>query len=164
MHKNGFIFLESLIVIVTLISTLLLLYHSFKRITNNVKQKENYDEVNYIYRSEYLKENLQKYILDDFLKDQDYLEINNESVYLNNDYLKQLYKDFEIADLIIVKKESLNNLQKCLLNKSCLNINDSFKTYIASTQFNISSSLILISEYKTCLKDKCQYNYSWVGW
>lgn len=163
MQKNGFIFLESLIVIVTLISTLLLLYNSFKRITNNVKEKDNYDEINYIYRSEYLKENLQKNILDDFLKDQDYLEINNESAYLNN-YLKQLFKDFEVNNLIIVKTNSLNNLRKCLLNDACLNISSSFKTYIASTKISLSSSYILISEYKTCLKERCQYNYSWVGW
>ncbi len=163
MQKNGFIFLESLIVIVTLISTLLLLYNSFKRITNNVKEKDNYDEINYIYRSEYLKENLQKYILDDFLNDQDYLEINSESAYLNN-YLKQLFKDFEVNNLIIVKTNSLNNLRKCLLNETCLNISSSFKTYITSTKINISSSYILISEYKTCLKERCQYNYSWVGW
>ena len=55
MHKKGFAFIESIIAIVFLTSSLLLLYGTFKRVIQNNKNRINYDEISYIYRSEYVK-------------------------------------------------------------------------------------------------------------
>lgn len=162
MHKNGFMFLESLIVIVTLTTSLLLLYNTFKRIMDNEKRKKNYDEISYIYRSAYLKNNFFAYNKEILEEINDYQEIKLDSSYLNNSYLKKLFTDFEVQDLLILKKDHLKDLKECL-NKQCLSLSSSFNTYIKTLNINIETDYVLLIEYQTCQNDKCQSYYSWMG-
>ena len=66
--KNGFVFIETIIAIVVLTSSLLLIYKSFNNILQAEKTRISYDDISYIYRSEYLKERLNDLNLNAALK------------------------------------------------------------------------------------------------
>lgn len=55
MKKNGFVFVETIIAIVVLTSSLLLLYSTFNKVLQSEKTRVYYDDVTYIYRSYYIK-------------------------------------------------------------------------------------------------------------
>ena len=55
MKKNGFVFVETIVAIVVLTSSLLLLYSSFSKILQSEKTRVYYDDISYIYRSWYIK-------------------------------------------------------------------------------------------------------------
>ena len=165
MKKCGFAFLESLIAIVVLTSSLLLLYNTFKRILQSQEQKKYDDQIIYIYRSEYIKDLIYN---DDFknsinnLNDNDgYIEIdknNYNSLFYNN-----LFKDYEVISLVLIKTSELKNLKTCLYSDSChLDISSSFKNYLKRINININADNILAIEYKTCYHN-CHNYYSWVS-
>ena len=60
MNKKGFMFIETIIVIVVLTSSLLLLYSSFTKILQSEKTRIYYDDVNYVYRTQYIAKVLSK--------------------------------------------------------------------------------------------------------
>ena len=55
MNKKGFVFIETIIVVIVLTSSLLLLYTSFNKILQSEKTRVNYDDINYIYRTYYVQ-------------------------------------------------------------------------------------------------------------
>ena len=57
--KNGFVFVETMIVIVILLASLLLIYSSYTTLVANEKRKSRYDDPKYIYRTY----NVAKYLL-----------------------------------------------------------------------------------------------------
>ncbi len=159
MHKNGFIFLESILAIVILTSSLLLIYSSFKKILSNEKAKIKYDEINYIYRTEYLKTALFSYNEDTLnnLNIEKYKLINLNEKPFNNDYFIELVKDFEIKNIILVDINYLNDLKSCLASYDCnIKISNSFQKYIGTIKKNINAAKILIVEYN-------DFYYSWVS-
>ena len=65
MKKNGFVFVETIIAIVVLTSSLLLLYSSFNKVLQSEKTRVYYDDIAYIYRSYYLKNSIKKSKIND---------------------------------------------------------------------------------------------------
>lgn len=53
--KKGFVFIETLVVIVVLLTSLLYLYSSFISLSNNEQKRLLYDDVAYLYRTYYVK-------------------------------------------------------------------------------------------------------------
>lgn len=165
MKKRGFAFLESLIAIVVLTSSLLLLYNTFKRILQSQEQKKYDDQISYIYRSEYIKDLIYN---DDFknsinnLNDNDgYLEIDKNNY--NSLFYSNLFKDYEVNSLILIKTSELKKLKTCLYSDSCqLDISLSFKNYLKRINIDIIADNILAIEYKTCYHN-CHNYYSWVS-
>ena len=161
MNKKGFVFMETIITIVILSSSLLLIYSSFKNLLVKQKSRIYYDDVVYTYRTYYIEKVLNNYNIYEDLENIDYLkfDLNN----YNDDFIKNLLYDFEVNDIIFLKKDKLNNLKECFKNKECNDINPELRKYISTISFDFDCSNILIIEYKICNKDNCQNFYSWVG-
>lgn len=67
MKKKGFVFIETIVVIVVLTIGMIVVYSSFSSVLNNGKRRTTYDDVAYIYRTYYIQEflsslDLEKYI------------------------------------------------------------------------------------------------------
>jgi hypothetical protein len=78
MKKNGFVFVETIVSIIILTTALILLYSSFHRILQNEKTRVYYDDFNYIYRSWYIREELEEVGLGSFVNDFN-LEMENDT-------------------------------------------------------------------------------------
>ena len=187
MNKNGFIFVETIVAIVVLTSSLLLLYNTFTRILQNEKSRVYYDDVNYIYRSIYLRNKLSKLNLNGVINN---LE-TNENVYfttigletpnlVNEDeknFMSNLLLDFDVSQMLVVKANKLDNLKtcniECSLDSNCsqyencnslyTNVSDNMINYLKTIYVDVDCKNILVSEYKTCTTgNHCQNYYSWV--
>ena len=55
MNKKGFVFIETIIVVAVLITSLLYLYSTFVSLNNNEQRRLLYDDVGYLYRAYYVK-------------------------------------------------------------------------------------------------------------
>lgn len=59
MNKKGFVFIETIIVITVLVTSLLLIYGSFSNVLNSEKTRVRYDDTAYVYRTLYIKKFLE---------------------------------------------------------------------------------------------------------
>ena len=176
MNKNGFVFVETIVVITVLTSALLLLFSSFSNILKKEKERMNYDDVAYIYRTHYLKNTLDKLNLNDVLtklnnddnkyfltisKDTANLFINREN-YQN--FFTKILNDYEVEDMFIIKTKELDNLKACLIDKSCdKEFNEEVIKYLKTINVDIACNNILVVSYATCHNSGCEHYYSWVS-
>ncbi len=154
MGKKGFAFIETVIAITILSTSLLLVYSSFKSITNNVKKRLYYDDINYIYRSNYIKVASQK-VLDEYIsKNINYINVPKDE--LVND---EMVKDFEVNNIVLIKKDELKNLKKCLKDNCGLDLSSTFKDYLKQISIDLHVDYIIAIEYQS----NNSFFYSWVG-
>lgn len=191
MKKNGFVFVETIVAIIILTSSLLLLYSSFNKILQSEKTRVNYDDVTFIYRSWYIKEKLNSLnmmsVLKDITgtKDNYFVTIGIESQYLfngyenNKTYISNLLNDFDVKQIIILKENKVDNLKQCSLecslDNSCseysicnelyTNLSDDMINYIKTIYVDVSCTYIMVIEYTVCDDDQtnCRNYYSWVS-
>ncbi len=189
MKKNGFIFVETIVAIVVLTSSLLLLYSSFSKILQSEKTRIYYDDISYIYRTHYINERLNKLnissVKDNITDDKFFMMIGLETENLfngyenNKNYISNLLNDFEVKEMIMIKENKIDNLKKCSiecsLNTSCqdyeacnnlyINLSDEMINYLKTLYIDVSCTYVLVVEYETCNKDNtsCQNYYSWVS-
>ncbi len=176
MNKNGFVFVETIVVITILTSALLLLFSSFSNILKKEKERMNYDDVAYIYRTHYLKNTLDKLNLKDALNNLNsddnkyFLTINKDTnnLFLGKEnyqnYFNKLLDDYEVEEMFIVKTKELDNLKACLIDNSCDNeFNEDIIKYLKTINVDIERDNILVASYATCHNNGCQYFYSWVS-
>ncbi len=189
--KNGFVFIETIIAIVVLTSSLLLIYKSFNNILQAEKTRISYDDISYIYRSEYLKERLNDLNLNAALKgllndNQKYfitIGMEYEGLFsgkeAEKDFMAKLLADFEVEQMIIIKENKIDDLKKCnlecALDSSCANysncnnitsnISEEFLNYLKTIYIDIPCTYVLAVEYQTCGSDNtnCRNYYSWVS-
>ena len=69
MKKNGFVFVETIVAIVVLTSSLLLLYATFNKVLQSEKTRVYYDDVTYIYRTYYIKNKINELNMEPILND-----------------------------------------------------------------------------------------------
>ena len=121
MKKNGFVFVETIVAIVILTSSLMLLYTSFNKILQAEKTRVYYDDIAYIYRSWYIKNHLNdlnmmgvlksitntnnKYFVTVGTEYQDLFEGYEEE----KTYTERLLADFEVNQMIIIKENKVFN-------------------------------------------------------
>ena len=189
MNKKGFVFVETIVAIVVLTSSLLLLYSSFANVLQSEKTRIDYDDVTYIYRTHYLKERLSEVNIDlpiqELANDNDkyFVTVGMEypNLFINHEnyknFISKLITDFEVSQIIILKENKIDNLKdctlECSLDKDCLeyencnglymNLSDNMLNYLKTLYIDISCNYILVVEYNTCQKDICQNYYSWVS-
>ena len=193
MNKNGFVFIETIIAIVILTSSLLLLYSTFNKVLQSEKTRIYYDDINYIYRSYYIKNNLNELnmpaVLNDITNNQDkyYVTVGMEYQDLFKGYEKQtnyianILKDFDVNQIIILKENKIDNLKQCTLecslDSSCpeyencnglyTNLSDEFISYLKTIFVDVSCTYVMAVEYNTCTgsngNDNCKKYYSWVS-
>lgn len=54
-NKKGFVFIETIVVIAVMLTSLLMLYTSYITLSNNEKRRLLYDDVSYLYRTYFVK-------------------------------------------------------------------------------------------------------------
>ncbi len=191
MKKNGFVFVETIISIVILTSSLLLLYTSFSKILQSEKTRVYYDDVSYIYRTEYLKNKINDLNINTLIRhlesdDHIYfltIGMDTEDLFLNYEekaeFMNQLVENFEVKQMILLKANKIDNLKKCSIkcseNQDCqeyencndlyLKLSDEFINYLKTIYVETNTPYILGVEYETCNLDNqnCQEYYSWVS-
>ena len=189
MNKKGFVFVETIVVIVVLTSALLLLYSSFNNVLQSEKTRVDYDDIAYIYRTQYLKRTLDDLNIKSNLVE---LESNKNKYFTtigvdtNNlfakeekkQYFNKLLTDFEVKQMIILKENKIDNLKKCSLecitDKNCdeaetcnslyMEISDEMLSYLKTIYVDYVCQYILVVEYETCQNNNnCDLVYSWVS-
>lgn len=180
MRKNGFVFVETIVAIVVLASSLLLLYSTFTKILQSEKTRVYYDDLAYIYRSWYIKnqinklnitsvtrelnENTAKYFVTIGTEYEDlFIGHTNEKTYIEN-----LLADFDVNQMIILKENKIDNLKSCTRDTCSdiyTNLSDDFINYLKTIYVDVPSYYVLVVEYITCDSDdtNCRNYYSWVS-
>lgn len=156
MDKRGFVFVETIVAIVVLASSLLLLYSSFHKILQSEKSRIYYDDIVYISRTWYIKDRLSN------LSDNDSSDEDNLKNIIVNDIMKS-GKPFAVV-----------NLENILNSENFLNRNKErnfFSHMFNSFEVSEGSKMILIDvkdlgtlgTLKSCKKDSedtlCQELY-----
>ena len=193
MKKNGFVFVETIIAIVVLTSSLLLLYSTFNKVLQSEKTRVYYDDVTYIYRSYYLQNRMNELnmmaVLNDITSNQDkyFVTVGVEYQELFKGYEKEktfianMLEDYEVSQIIILKENKLDNLKNCTLEcsldttcneyENCngiyTNLSDEFISYLKTIFVDVSCTYVMAVEYNTCTgsngNDNCKKYYSWVS-
>lgn len=158
MNKNGFVFVETIIAIIVLSSSLLLLYTSFAKILQSEKTRTNYDDIAYIYRTYYIKNKLNELNMDAVFND---ISIDENKYFVTvgieydmlfkkfqneKNYVSSMFEDFEVSQIVVFKQNKLDNLKKC--------------TYECSNDYNCKSFKDLSESQKQILSDNCNRMYT----
>jgi len=188
MKKNGFVFVETIVAVVVLTSSLLLLYSTFNDVLRMEKTRVYYDDISFIYRTYYLKETLNKLniepIKQTLLSDSydDYfmtLGTGTGTLFPDDTYtiaLGNIIEFFNVNQMILLNVNKLNNLKKCssgcVFNsedcdggepfESCNllgTINEDFQKYLKTIDIDISCDTVLVVEYEL----NNHKFYSWVS-
>ena len=114
MKKNGFTFIETIVTVVVLSTSLLYLYNSYSSIINDEEKRLYYDDVSYIYRTNYVRRFLEEYSNIESLK----LSFNNTYIVTigydfqglfsdnnmhMNESLAKIINNFNINQMLIIK-------------------------------------------------------------
>lgn len=183
MNRKGFVFTETIVAIVILTSALLLIYTSFNNVLQSEKTRVDYDDVAYIYRTYYIKKVLDSLNINSITeslkndnnkyfmtigKETNLLFNNNES---NRILFEKILTDFDVKQIIILKKNDISNLKKCKsadTNNICNNyfteLTEDMREYIKTVDIDIKCDNVLAVEYENCKdSEKCYKFYSWVS-
>lgn len=171
MKKNGFVFIETIVAIVVLTTSLLLLYSSFSKILQSERTRVYYDNITYVYRAW----NTKKYMSD--LKLSDVLKNMSNTNYVINDLEKDswitnqdeksnylgMINEFEINKIVAINEYHLIDVKKCSIdsdNNNCKKISNDMLKYIKSISYKDKPLNILVIEFNSNNSKKF---YSWVG-
>lgn len=190
MKRNGFVFVETIIAVVILTSSLLLLYSTFSKILQSEKTRVYYDDISYIYRSWYVKNSINELNVMSVIRDLNSSQakqfitigIEYEGLFNGNNkknYFSNLLEAFDVNQMILLKENKLDNLKKCTqecsLDSNCenhencyslyTNLSEEMISYLRTIYVDVPCTYILAIEYKTCNVDdtNCKNYYSWVS-
>ncbi len=193
MNKRGFVFVETILAVVVLSTSLLLLYTTFNNILQSEKTRVYFDDASFIFRTYYLKDRVSHLNLANILSeltdnDDKYfvtVGLENDKLFENyenvKDFMQIMINNFEVSQMIILKENKIDNIRNCTedgrenvdgalvnspaCNEVYLNLTREMIDYIKSIYIDISTSYIFITEYAVCDKNtgNCRSYYSWVG-
>lgn len=191
MKKNGFVFVETIIAIVVLTSSLLLLYSTFNKILQLEKTRVNYDDIAYIYRTWNIKKELNELDMLSVLKNitgnkQNYfltIGVDSEDLFKEKEtektFISNLLNDYEVNQMLILKENKIDNIKECTLecslNRNCneyencnnlyTNVNEGLINYLDTLYIDVSCTYVLVVEYNSCNNDNtnCKNYYGWVS-
>lgn len=186
-NKKGFIFIETIVVIAVLITSLLYLYSSYISLTNNEKKRLLYDDVSYLYKTYYVKKYFSSQRIDRFLGN---LSNENKTENVNfimsigcgsseafDDYDKEggfcelMSQDLHISNIYLTYYD-LSSLQNCNNSSTGLcatfgRVNTFAGAYLKTLGGKGSSGYRIIVEYKedgkgnACTdEERCKYYFS----
>ena len=105
MNKKGFVFVETLIVVVVLSIALLMIYRSYSDAIHNEKKRLYYDDSAYLYRSFYIKNFLENNTQIDKILNTSDVFLNTYATVIGSSY-SNMFNDTQIN---LGYKETLNN-------------------------------------------------------
>lgn len=178
MKKNGFVFIETVVTVVILSTSLLLLYRSFSGSIQNEKERLYYDDTAYIYRASFVRRYLEENTNIDYLKRFAFGVAPNDSYIvvigagasspefevffdiLNSGASKRtelstIMNNFRINQMVMVKKEFVvdcyDGSDKC--NKSLMLLNSrGMRNYLKSLN-DVSFDYYLVFEFSEEIDD-----------
>ncbi len=132
--KNGFVFVETMIVVVVLIVSLLVIYSSYMGLISNERRLSRYDDPAFIYKTYSIakfllemKDEEGNVIIGNKISEKDdliYISINDNDLFYgevqNNDlqnkgnsdrknFFSRLYNDLNVQTILIVRKKQISN-------------------------------------------------------
>ena len=122
MNNKGFAFIETIITIVILLSGLVFIYSIYSKSLNKEKNILYYDDISYVYKTNAIKDALQKDIDEIKFKN----AINNVDMYIylfnvesniynsNKDNIISAYELLNFTELVYLDLDNLNILKLCL--------------------------------------------------
>lgn len=186
MDKKGFVYLETIIAIVILTSSLLLIYTTFNKLLQSEKTRVYYDEVSYVYRTENIKEAFNDINLKEVLSNLNsspspYTIVGIDSDVLfsgfepSKTFVNNLLNDYEVSQILIVKENRLGKLKQCnacSTDETCSEysmcntyygmISKNFANYIKGVYVDIQCNYVMLVEFNTCTS-YCRNYYAWIG-
>lgn len=163
MNNKGFIFIETIITVVILSSTLILLYNTYSNAISDEKDRLHYDDVAYIYRTNYIRNFLVEHSnlndVKDFSFDNSYavtigpyLGSMFTEEQMNQNYptsFQTLYDTFNINQIVLVKSDYISRCYQdtdplCSASHNGLGLN--LTNYLKSLN-DISYQYYLVVEY-----------------
>lgn len=171
-NVGGFIFIETMIVLVVLLTSLIVLYASYDTLISNMKRVARNDDPAFIYRTYVLKS-----FLTSLRDDNGNLVLNNieqkDEIYYFNSQSKELsyqnssfpktktsffsalYSEYNINTMFLIKASYLTNLS------NSKRIRDDQKKYLKQLDNSNKNQWYLVVEYSEKIDGtKCNYNFS----
>ena len=158
LHKKGFSFIETIVTIVVLSTSLLYLYSSYSNIITNEERRLTYDDVSYIYKTNYVKKYLESYTNIERIKETDFANVNSYVLTIGSNYgnlstnsnvsteLETIMNGFHIYRIVLVDAHifldctfSDRDTTKCVAEGDCKCFNS--KENITSNMQNYLKSL-----------------------
>lgn len=176
MKKNGFVFIETIVTVVVLSASLLLLYNSYSSIFQNERERLYYDDVSYIYRTNYVKKYLYNYSNIQKFKKIAYSDIYIEVIGRETGGLfeteqskidfEQIISNFNISQIAIVSNKYIENCFNESENKckdALQKLDWGITRYIRSLN-DTSNAFYLVIEYAEKInQEKGTIEYCQVG-
>lgn len=150
-NKKGFVYIETIIVVVTMCTALLLIYSSFNNTIINEKSRLNYDDVSYIYKTAFVANYLNKYAdlkffaanNSNFVNSKLYtynLGIETENLFIaenNKNYFLDIKSFYKIEQVILLDSKykseiatcTDNYIETCTDTETCTRCKTSFANY-----------------------------------
>lgn len=131
MHNKGFIFIETVTVLVVLSASLIGLYSSFSSVVNNIEKRKQYDNINDIYKVKIVKD------LFESIPSNTYTTIDNSNCtnYMNAD-CKEVFSELSISEVLVTG----NNIQTII--DLDINITNTMKEYLETINKNEKSLIV----------------------
>ena len=129
MNNKGFIFIETIITVVILTTTLVLIYAAYSNVIITEQSRLYHDDVAYIYKTEHIRDMLAEtvdlakftdavnYKLDEANKNERmYMYVFNveSDIFLDNKPLIQMKDLYNIYRLVYIRKSDLKDLKQCI--------------------------------------------------
>ena len=192
MKKKGFVFIETIIVMVVLTIGMIVIYSSFSSVLNSSKRRVTYDDVAYIYRSYYIQEFLSSLNIDAYVKENlkngikvARFDCNAEYIYkLDNNttqagitetpksqdmkkrFCQSMYNEFNVESIFITRYD-VSDLKRCTTTSgkaNCSRNTDENKNIMSGLDFLVGgSSSTGIIYYLRTLSVKTLSNYKGIN-
>lgn len=164
MKKNGFAFVEIIITVVVLCTSLLILYSTYSAILSDENTRLYYDDPAFIYKTNYVKDFLKEYTKIEDIKrtffEQSYVITIGTGIDAlfkdssSKEPLEIIVENFKINQMVLVKSEMFDNCidseNNDMCKKSLENLNYNLQKYI-NTLNDTSYDFYLVVVYS--LKD-----------
>ena len=131
MSNKGFIFIETVVVLVVLAASLIGLYSTFSSVINNIEKRKQYDNINDVYKVKIIK---------DLIVNEPsgtYTIINNSNCtnYMNSD-CKEVFSELAVSEVLITG----NNIQTII--DLDIDIPNTMKEYLKTVNKNEKSIIV----------------------
>ncbi len=131
MSNRGFIFVETVVVLVVLAASLIGLYSTFSSVINNIEKRKQYDNINDIYKVNIIKD----LIINEPSGTYTIINSNNCTNYMNSD-CNEVFSELSVSEVLITG----NNVQTIIdLN---INIPNTMKEYLKTINKNEKSIIV----------------------
>ncbi len=138
MNNKGFTYIETIITIVILLTSLMLLYSIYSKILTSEKNRLYYDNIAYVYKTQYIKQIISENLdADKFaswmgLQDDQYIYFLgiNSNIYKNGTDKTKLEEFYKLYNQPMLAYISRDNIVKI---KDCLNKNDTADALCSNT-------------------------------